>query len=591
MKKILTLNDLMSFCKSNKLQRFSSKDTGYQLCVHTSADFELDDENDVSSDSMFFGKLRSFHIGKNRNGSFVPKESAEKAMATMKYKPVLAHIQNFGSDEEEDYDFTSHEIEIDKKGNLVYIEKQVGSITSDQPWFWYDEKNDKTYIMAYAAIPRYYTRAADIIEAKGGTKVSVELLIDEMSWNGDEGALSLDDFEVQGVTLLGRSIDSSNYGTPVEEGMEGARLDLEDFKEDNNSVVRFSNEENAKLIETLDKLNETLSNISIYNYSRKEENLMDVNKELNAVADENQTVENVPETVTMEENSSENVAEENVAEEETQRVAEADNAEAEQFEQNENQTTTESEPVVSEFVEDNSNGESDDASSNEDPSTPDETFANNENATTEDNGTRKFTFELSHDDIRLALYDLIYATYPEEYLFINTVYNNYFIMEDWDTCKYYKQEYTNDGTNIALNGDRVEVFAEFLTASERDALDLMRNTYESMQTELNSYKAKEVLQEKHARVIDNSDYDVIKDTDEFKALVADVDNYSVEDFCIKADLLLAKFAKGNVNTFAKKESNTNETRFFGFYSENKTKTSEKNKPYGGIFEDFFNNKN
>lgn len=585
MKKILTLNDLMSFCKSNQLQSFSSKNTGYQLCVHALADFELDDKNSSTDESMFFGKIRAFHIGKNNNGSYISKDSAEKAMPTMKYRPVLAYINDYSEDEnEEDYDFASHEIEIDEQGNLVYIEKQVGCFTSDAPWFEYNKDYDKTYIMAYVAIPRYYTKAADIIEKKNGTKVSVELLINEMSWDVDQGALSLDDFEVQGVTLLGRSIDANDYGTQIEEGMEGARLDLEDFKEDNNSVIRFSNDENSKLIETLDRLNETLSNISIYNYSRKEENLMDT-KNLNAVVEDDQTVENVVETVHMEQEN-DNITDTIINE---QDITQADDIDNVQFEQNDEQTTTE--PIISEFVEDNSNGESDDESFNEDPSegTPDDTFANND-VSQENTEIKKVTFELSHDDIRSALYDLIFATYPDEALIVTAVYDNYFIMEDWYSVnKYYKQEYVNDGSSITLNGDRVDVYVEYLTASEKDALDLMRNTYEAMQNDLNNYKAKEALQEKYSRVVNNSDYDLIKNTDEFKALVADANNYSIEDFCVKADLLLAKFAKSNVGTFAKKETNnTSGIRFMSFYSEEKV--SKKSKPYGGIFDDYFNKK-
>ena len=151
---------------------------------------------------------------------------------------------------------------------------------------------------------------------------------------------------------------------------------------------------------------------------------------------------------------------------------------------------------------------------------------------------------------------------------------------------YYKFGYEKNDSSVSLTGDMVQVYAEYLTAAEKDALDLMRTTYDGLQNEVNAYKAKEATQEKFEKVVNNSDYSVIKDTEEFNSLVKDMDKYTVEEFCVKADLLLAKYVK-NTSTFAANINTAPRAKYLNLFS-GEQKESKKNKPYGGIFEDFFN---
>ena len=192
------------------------------------------------------------HTSKNRNGSSLTEKAAKECLSTIAYKPILA---NFCTVDGVD-DFTSHDMEIDEDGNIIYIEKQVGCFTADKPTM--DKEPDsegRKYIYAKVAIPRDYTKAAEIIERKGGTKVSAELGINEMSYSSEEHLLYLDSVVVMGCTLLGKNPMS---GDDIEEGMQGARLDIADFSEKNNSLFAHT-----KLIETLDKLNETLASFNI----------------------------------------------------------------------------------------------------------------------------------------------------------------------------------------------------------------------------------------------------------------------------------------------------------------------------------------
>ena len=65
-KKLLTLEDLVRFCKAQKLFSFSAKDSGYQICVQVPASFAKK-ESEVSS--LLFADIKSFHTGRNRNKS------------------------------------------------------------------------------------------------------------------------------------------------------------------------------------------------------------------------------------------------------------------------------------------------------------------------------------------------------------------------------------------------------------------------------------------------------------------------------------------------------------------------------------------
>ena len=213
-KKLLTLEDLAKFCREQKMLSFSSKDTGYQLCVKVPAMFKKKEEE---NSSLFFGTIKAFHTGKNRNESAVTDEAMKNSASTFAYKPILAA---FTTDKNGDEDFMSHEMEMDEDGNIIYIEHQVGCFTIDEPWIEKDpDDENKNWIWANCAIPREYTHAADIIERKGGTKVSVELLVNKFSYDENEDLLLLEDIEVSGLTLLGvyeEGADPDNGGA-VEE--------------------------------------------------------------------------------------------------------------------------------------------------------------------------------------------------------------------------------------------------------------------------------------------------------------------------------------------------------------------------------------
>lgn len=290
------------------------------------------------------------------------------------------------------------------------------------------------------------------------------------------------------------------------------------------------------------------------------------------------------------------VENDSVSEDDTQNIQDT-----QEFDNTEDNSTSENvQEEEAEFEEnaENQEGQSDNEAENE--ATEDFTSAEENQATENQNenecaSEEKFTiqYELSHDDIRYALYNLVYNAYPEECLDIIQVYDDRFVMMDWDKPGvYWSQQYLHDDKGVSLVGYREQVFAEFITEAEKNALELMRTTYASMEAELNTYKLAEAHAEKVEKIQNNDEYELIKDSIEFKDLMSKMDNYSLDDLSTQADLILAKYVKA-AKSFSLVEKNGDtssvKTRIISLNSG--TNEEEKSKPYGGIFDEYFRRKN
>lgn len=552
-KKILTLDNLYKFfVEQNQTINFSVKDSGTPIVVTTDGFFS---ESESDMPGMMQVELKVCHIDTNRNGSHISKENMEKAMPTLKYRPILAYIHELDDGTK---DFYAHNVEVveneDGESEIHYVEKQVGCFKADNPWLKYDKKMDKTYVHAYAVIPEEYTETADIIRRKNGTKVSCELVINELSYNAKEKYLDLTDFYFGGCTLLGCDEDGNEIG----EGMLGS------------SIVDFCHKEPVfnyqdKLIETLERLNFTLESLNKTNAEEKGgEKVMGRFEELLAqygkAADE----------VTFEY--------ENLSDEELEAAFK------EAFED-----ASEDENA--------SNANSTDDTTDDDVQTTDDGNGDN---TTDDNGTdgtdgepekftKTFTVELSHDDIRNALYTLIrqYEN-DDEYFYIREVFDSYFVMQDWWNNKIYKQSYAVDGENVSLEGSRIEVYEILVTKEEKDALDALKENYSALEVKYNELKAfKDTydateLESKKMEVLDKAEYECLAENKDFAQLRTDMDKYSVEEISTKADLIFAAYMKSKMD-FSAKDEGKKKPQVLSFGVDNKKE--KKKKAYGNLFAD------
>ena len=558
MHKILTLDNLYQFfVEQNKSVNFSSKENGNPIVVSMPANFEIS-ENDMPG--MLKLKLKVCHIDTNRNGSHISKENMEKAMPTLKYRPILAYIHQL---DDGTYDFYAHNMEIveDENGEekINYIEKQVGCFTTDEPYLEYDKDNDKTYVNAYAVIPEEYTEAANIIRRKNGTKVSCELVIDELSYNAKEKYLDLTSFYFGGCTLLG----CDENGNEIGEGMLGSRADIADFC---HKKPVFDYQE--KLVEMLDRLNNTLSN---FNKNNTEEGVREEMSHFDELLEKyGFTVEEL------------DFDYENMSDEELDIAFEDFKCRKKKCEEEEQDVDSEDFKCRKKKCDDE-DSEGDD-SEEEDDNDEEDDAGDDESKKNSENFVKNFKVEISHEDIRYALYNLI-AEYEEsdnEWYGIYAVYDDYFVMQGWCNGKFYKQGYSIDGENVSLDGERTELFQMLLTESEKLAVDKLRGDYAELEAKYNelktfkdNYDAAEIKAKKDSIFADEA-YNDIRESDDFKALMNDAENYSVEEIQNKCDLLFAANEK-KVKFAANK--NKSHSISFNFSKKEDKKTSA----YGNLF--------
>lgn len=155
------------------------------------------------------------------------------------------------------------------------------------------------------------------------------------------------------------------------------------------------------------------------------------------------------------------------------------------------------------------------------------------------------TYELSHDDIRCALYQLL-APIEEadntEY-YIMEVFDNYFVYSDWYSGgKLYGQAYVKNDDGVAFEGDRYELFMELLTADEKAKLDAMRSSYEAISEKLKTYEDAEA-EAKKTELLNAEDYTSIRDNEEFTKLLNDHAEISYEELQSKCDQILLDTVK------------------------------------------------
>ena len=557
-KRLLFLEDLYDFY-SNRYKRsthFSAEKSGHQIFVQVPAEFEVDKNADYKDESLLFCKVKLMHSGENRNHSSVTDEALKKASKTLAYKPVLANFMEYEDEAtgETLKDFTSHDMELNDDGSVNYIEKQVGCFTSDKPFFEVEEETGHNFLYGYCAIPVDYTDAASIIERKNGTKISVELAVNEMEYSGKNKILELTDVVIMGATLLGKDPDTKK---DIGEGMLNARLDIADFNAKNNSLFSDYDSTLIDLQERLEKLESACFN-NKNDISGKEETI-EVEKEkfeeeVTETVEVTETEETTEEEVTVTENESEETVDE-TSEETTE------NAEEDPVENTQDETT--------------------DTGVTENESVNPEKYS----VTMSDGSVKEFS--LSLDEITMSLYNLVNQMYGEAdnaYYGVTVYEDNTLIMSDYWNGKYYRQSFNRDGDNFSLVGDRVAVHSVWVTDEEDASLNEMRSNYSSIVEELNTYKSAEVFADKMT-VFDDEAYAEYLDTDEFKALMSEesVNQYSKEELSEKADATLGKLVKKNKTfSFAGETPQKRHVNRVAFNAEKETEDTYK--PYGDLFD-------
>ena len=565
-KRLLYIEDLYDFY-SNKYKRstkFSAEKTGEPLVVQVHGLVKFD-ESDKNKDGLLPVHLQSCHTDLNVNGSNIESSVMEAALPSFSNRPILGYIHKVTTDEnpEGQWEFYSHNMHEDENGDVVYDEYPIGIIPeSCNAQLVYDEEKKKTYCEVDGYIFEEYSKAAEILQREEECSVSVELSIRELSYDAKQKFLNIEDFWFSGVTILGKT----PQGNEVKPGMTGSNIKLADFSSKNNSLFEDYESKMVELQARIENLETACFNkeqdSSVRTLSKEGGNKESMTKFEELLAKYNKTVEDV--TFDYSELSDEELeakfAEVFGEDNNTDGDNSGDNTANEPSNDNEGVGENATEPEGTTDGDNEGEGQ------------------NFENMTK--------TFEISHDDIRYALYNLLssYEDADNEWYYITGVYDSYFVYESWDGGKIYGQKYTKDNDNVSFDGERYNLHKEYLTDSEYTEIQDMRSNYSSVVEELNTYKSAEVFADKMT-VFDDEAYSEYLDTDEFKALMSEdsVNKYSKEELSEKADATLGKLVKKNKTfSFAGETPQKKHVSRVAFNAEKETEDTYK--PYGDLFD-------
>ena len=575
-KRIMTVDELYAFCLKNKFSKFDSKEFGKELVVEMPANFAKSDDNtDKMTEGLTPFISRAFHDHINLNKSEIKEQDFKDNLPSSNLRPILAHIVK--DEKTGELDFGSHDshvekvTEIDEDGKeftvekVVYDEQPIGVIDGSKTSIEYDEEAKVNRAILHGYLYNEYCQdAIDILNRRGTVDCSVELVIRQMSMDGKTKSLVLNDFYVAGLTLL---------SAKTKPGMAGSNFKIEDF-----SLESKTFDFEKQLIEMQAKLNELEARFNINNSMKGGKATVEIkdNKNFEEVTETEKVTETEATTdeVTVSEEESEKTVDK-TSEENSVEEKETDEVTTEEVEESADEDT--------EVKEDNACGGGGSGSKKKKKNSSEEspTSTTVECSYTVNGEPKKFAVSLQEKIYAIQdLVNVMYAEADNTYYGVS-VYEDYVVMCDYWSGRYFKQSYTSENDNYSLVGDRVEVFAEFVTADEQSKLDDMRSNYSSIVEELNTYKSAEVYADKMT-VFDDEAYADYLETDEFKALMSDesVNQYSKEELAEKADATLGKLVKKN-RAFSYSENNEKKSNKVNFNL--KPDVQKKSKAYGTLF--------
>ena len=548
-KRLMTLTDLYAYFSSQNVdQTFSCKgNKEEEIVVQVGGTMKFSKEN--ATEGMYPARVQLNFIGDNLNGSRIEMKAQKEALSSSKFRPLLAYIHEVDGEPQ----FYGHNMHKDDEGNIVYDEVPVGVII-EEAHIEHDDEYDKDFAVADAYVWEAYSRAPEILERDGETNCSVELCIREMSYSVQAKVLVLDDFYYSGCTMLGMD----DEGNKVDPAMPGSNVTLKDFSAKN---ADYSNE---KVIESLDEIKQILSNFNIQNL-----------KEGGKPVKFEELLEKYGKT-----------AEDVIFEHENMSDEELEVAFAEAFAEDEGDEGDTAEEAPASEDPDADPEPTEDENAEDEPVTENASVEDTEEV--EDEFALKFTvsgkeiskdFSISLSDKIYAMWSLVNETYGElddDYYDVDVYEDDKIVeMHSYWTNKHYRQSFKTKKDTYQLVGDRVEIFAKYLTQDEITALDNMKANYSVLEDKVAKYEAEP---EKIA-LLNSADYAQIAETEEFKKLMEKEVYFdmSIEDLTAKADALLLDFAKNNQLTFSAQP----EKKQFGLQHTitGKKKTSR----YGNLF--------
>lgn len=534
--------------------------------MHTTSLFKIDDT--FNDDRFMRVRVAALHSGINLNNSRINTSAIQKAKSSFANIPILANIIVYtDKDGNQHLDYGGHDMHIeddlfnDGEQRMIYDEKVVGVVPEKNNFeIVHDNETDNDYAYVDALIYREYGNyCADILESRGGkTSISSELWCDTISYDSKEKCLDINEFTMTGITLLGEN---------VKPAMKKASATVFSIDQENRQeqLLRIMQE----LTLALNNYTQTINNSTL---GKEEEQI--VNKEK---FEELLKKYNVTESdVTFEYAELDDIALEAKFEE----IFGKDDG---------NEPPTENDDNHDDDSKDDDNSDDNDSDDNDDSNDDNQTELNSLQLSMI-YGENKVEFATSLSDQLYALTELVNSQYSVDetwyYVDAYTEPSKYVVMQDIFTGRAYKQDYKIRKDEYQLVGDRVEVFAQFLTADEVSKLDDMRKNYSVIENKLSLYES----EPEKVELLQSEEFAAITETDEYKELVKR-ENYfelSKEDIENKLNSIVLTYAKKGMNFSVKKDDTDADDKkpvkktfsFFPVVSARSGNSKKKN--YGGL---------
>lgn len=544
--------------------------------VKTDSLFSVDES--FNDERFMRVRIAAMHSGINRNNSSFSTDVIKAAKDTFANIPILADVQEYEDKNGNKYlDYSGHSMHTeqdafnDENLRIIYDEKVVGIIPESNNFeIINDKETGNDYVYVDALLYREYGNyVCDILESRDNkTDVSMEIDCDDISYSAKDKCLVVNKMTACAITLLGEHV------TP---GMAKAHAEVFSMNNDDRQ---------NQLIQIMQELKQSLDSYTVA-FATGESTKGGNNKQMDKKFEEllkqyNKSIEDI----TFEyDGLSDEELEAKFVEifEEPKKKLEDDDATATTEDENpeedskpvENEPTPtpeepEEEPIHTP-VEPENNDNTDDNSG--------ETFESNNNCSIELDGVKR-EFAISLNDKQVAIDTLVNDTYGEsdnDY-FYSDVYEDSktVVMHGLFSGKHYRQSYKEKKGVYSLSGDRVSVFAQYLTQDEIDKLDAMKSNYSSIEEKLAKYEA----EPEKMQILESEEYFSIADKEEFIELKKQKNHFDLTFEELKKsadDIILAYAKKGSLTFSVKKESSDmklpiskkKESRYGNLFSETK----------------------
>ena len=190
-------------------------------------------------------------------------------------------------------------------------------------------------------------------------------------------------------------------------------------------------------------------------------------------------------------------------------------------------------------------------------------------------------YELSFGDKITKIYQKFGSLRMDVWISSDNIYDEYFIYEEYCEGKYYKQMYSFDESEeIIFDGEREEMFVEFLTESEKSDLEMMRGEFVRLKEFENSINKENELREKENELKEKDELfkkfdEDLNELEEYTKLKENKLDYSLDELESKISRM---YTEKNKN-FSMNKMNTIVT--MGVI---KVKNDINENPYGGLFQ-------